>query len=56
MKTVSDSKMHEQQGSLSGHAHIHVFPINGTAIFTMLCCFMFRVRKVFLKNEYNANL
>ena len=55
MKTVSDSKMDEQQGSLKW-AHTHVSPINGTAIFTILCCFMFRVRNLYLKNEYHANL
>ena len=54
MKTVSDSEMHEQQGSLSGHTH--VFPINGTAIFSIVCCFMIRVRNVFLKNKYHADL
>ena len=53
MKTVSDSKMHEQQGSLGGQSFLI---INGTAIFTILCCFMIRVRNVFLKNEYHADL
>ena len=56
MKTVGDSKMHEQQGSLSGHTHLSFLIINGTAIFTILYCFMIRVRNVFLKNEYHAAL
>ena len=58
MKTVSDNKMHEQQGSLSGHTHmsfLHVI-INGTAVFTILCCFMIRVRNVFLKNGQHTDL
>ena len=49
MKTVSDS-------SLSGHTHMSFLIINGTAIFTILCCFMIRVRNVFPKNEYHADL
>ena len=56
MKTVSDSKMHEQQGSLSGHTHMSVLIITGTAIFTILCCFKIRMRNVFLKNGYHAAL
>ena len=56
MKTVSDNKMHEQQGSLSGHTHMPILIINGKAIFTILCCFMIRVQNVFLKNEYHADL
>ena len=48
--------MHEQQSSLSGHTHMSFLIINGTAIFTLLCCFMIRVRKVFLKKEYHADL
>ena len=56
MKTVSDSKMHEQQGSLSEHTHMSFLIINATAIFTILCCFMIRVRNVFFKNELHADL
>ena len=56
MKTVSDSKIHEQQGSLSGHTHMSFLIINGTGILTILCCFMIRVRNVFLKNEYHVDL
>ena len=54
MKTVTDSKMHEQQGSLSEHTH--VFSTNGTEIFSIVCCFMIGVRNAFLKNKYHADL
>ena len=47
--------MHEQQGRLNGHTHVSLLKINGTAIFTILCCFMIRVRNIFLKNEYHAD-
>ena len=48
--------MQEKQGSLSGHTHMSFLIINKTAIFTIVRCFMSRVRNVFLKNEYYADL
>ena len=57
MKAVCDNKMHEQQGSLRGHTHMSFLIINGTAFFTIFMLFYnYRVRNVFLKNEYHADL
>ena len=55
MNTVSDNKMHEQQGSLSGHTHMSFLIINGTAFFTIFMLFYnYRVRNVFPKYEEGA--
>ena len=56
MKMVSDSEIHEQQGSLSGHKHMFFLIINGPAcnLHNYAFLIMKRVRNLFPNYDYRG--